>query len=292
MTTRSGPGRTAVWALFPILAVLAIAGWRVYTQSLAAAPHPAATSASSSTPVPRGVTALGRLKPKGGVVRVAGPSSFAVVLSRLQVEEGDPVRAGQVLAVLDTYEPLKANLARAEAALANAERQDKKIERLYQERIVSDTQRDDSRTQLELARADLARARADLEQAVVRSPIAGRVLKIHTRSGERVGDQGIAEIGRTDAMRAVAEVYETDIARIRVGQRASITSPALPHSIGGTVERIGDLVGKLDVLGTDPVARTDARVVEVEIKLDESATAAGMTNLQVEIAFDPLVHRP
>jgi HlyD family secretion protein len=279
MTTRSSRGRKAIWVLFPILAVLAIAGWRVYARSLATAPRPAAVSALSSKPAPRGVTALGRLKPKGGVVRVAGPSSFAVVLSRLQVEEGDRVRAGQVLAVLDTYEPLKANLARAEAALANAERQDRKIERLHEERIVSDTQRDDSRTQLELARADLARARADLEQAVVRSPIAGRVLKIHSRSGERVGDQGIAEIGRTDAMTAVAEVYETDIARIRVGQRAMVESPALPHPIGGTVERIGDLVGKLDVLGTDPVARTDARVVEVEIKLDESATAAGMTNL-------------
>jgi HlyD family secretion protein len=288
MTTRSRRGRRALWVVLPILALLAIVGWRVYSRSLAPASHPVAASTSSPRAAPRGVTALGRLKPKGGVVRVAGPSYFAVVLSRLQVEEGDRVRAGQILAVLDTFEPLKANLARVGAALANAERQDRKLERLHQEHIVSDAQRDDSRTQLEVARADVARARADLEQAVVRSPIAGRVLKVHARSGERVGDQGIAEIGRTDAMRAVAEVYETDIARIRVGQRATIASPALPHPIGGTVERIGDLVGKLDILGTDPVARTDARVVEVEIKLDDSATVAGMTNLQVEIAFDPL----
>lgn len=292
MSTRSGPGRRARWILLPILAVLAIAGWRVYTQALAPAPPPGSAPAGSATPAPRRVTALGRLKPKGGVVRVAGPSYFAVVLSRLQVEEGDRVRAGQILAVLDTYEPLKASLARTEAALANVERQDRKNERLFQEHILSDTQRDDSRTQMELARADVAKARADLEQAVVRSPIAGRVLKVHARSGERVGDQGIAEIGRTDAMRAVAEVYETDVARIRIGQRATITSPALPHPITGSVERIGELVGKLDVLGTDPVARTDARVVEVEIRLDDSAAAAGMTNLQVEIAFDPPAPQP
>src|SRR5437667_6889099 len=172
MTTRSSRGRRAIWLVLPMLALLAIVGWRVYTQSLAPASRPAAASTSRNKPPPRRVTALGRLKPKGGVVRVAGPSYFAVVLSRLRVEEGDNVRAGQILAVLDTFEPLKANLARAEAALANAERQDRKFERLHQEHIVSDTQRDDSRTQLDVARADVARGRADLEQAVVRSPIA------------------------------------------------------------------------------------------------------------------------
>jgi HlyD family secretion protein len=271
-----------------ILVVLAIAGWRVYMQRLAAVPRPAAAAVATARPAPRGVTALGRLKPKGGVVRVAGPSYFAVVLSRLQVEEGDRVQAGQVVAVLDTYEPLKASVAKAEAALANAEQQNAKIERLHEKQIVSDSQADDSRMQLQEARADVARSRADLEQALVRSPIAGRVLKIHTRSGERVGDQGIAEIGRTDAMTAVAEVYETDISRIRVGQRATIASPAFPRAVGGTVERIGGLVGKLDVLGTDPVARTDARVIEVEIKLDDSTLVSGMTNLQVEVVFEPL----
>jgi len=39
------------------------------------------------------------------------------------------------------------------------------------------------------------------------------------------------------------------------------------------------------VLDTDPVARTDARVVEVEIRLDDSAGSAALSNLQVEVAI-------
>jgi HlyD family secretion protein len=39
----------------------------------------------------------------------------------------------------------------------------------------------------------------------------------------------------------------------------------------------------MDVLSTDPAARADARVVEVQIRLDESAALLGLTNLQVEV---------
>ena len=60
-----------------------------------------------------------------------------------------------------------------------------------------------------------------------------------------------------------------------------------------TPARLGELIGQARkryeyvVIDTPPlVPIPDARVVEVEIRLDDSATAAGMTNLQVEIAFD------
>jgi len=86
-------------------------------------------------------------------------------------------------------------------------------------------------------------------------------------------------------MYAIAEVYETDIARVRVGQPATINSRAIGKQLGGVVERIRQQVRKLDQLGTDPAARKDARIVEVEIRLDNSAPAAGLTNLQVEIVI-------
>lgn len=73
-----------------------------------------------------------------------------------------------------------------------------------------------------MARANLARAEAELELSMVRSPIDGRVLEVHAREGERVGTDGIAEIADTSAMYAVAEVYETDIGRVRTGQRATL----------------------------------------------------------------------
>jgi HlyD family secretion protein len=113
------------------------------------------------------------------------------------------------------------------------------------------------------------------------------LIEIHTYPGERVGADGILELGRTDEMVAIAEVYETDIGRVRKGQRARVTSPALSGPLDGTVEWIKPKVGKMDVLGTDPAAKTDARVVEVEIHLDEGDRAAGLTYLQVEVTITP-----
>jgi HlyD family secretion protein len=46
-------------------------------------------------------------------------------------------------------------------------------------------------------------------------------------------------------------------------------------------------VRKQDATGTDPASRKDARVVEVEIKLDDSKRVAGLTNLQVEVVIHP-----
>jgi HlyD family secretion protein len=122
--------------------------------------------------------------------------------------------------------------------------------------------------------------------AIVRSPLAGQVIEIHTRRGERVGGDGIAELGRTDSMYAVAEVYETDIGAVKIGAGATITSPALSEPLHGTVESIALKIGKADVLNTDPAAKIDARVVEVDIRLDDSKSVRGLTNLQVEIVIE------
>lgn len=131
-----------------------------------------------------------------------------------------------------------------------------------------------------------AEAQARLDEAYVRSPIEGRVLAIHTRPGESITqDQGIVAIGQTERMLVVAEVYETDIRYVRLGQRAAITSQAVDGELSGTVDHIGLQIGKKDVLDTDPTADTDARVVEVKIRLDpdDSQRVSGLTNLQVEV---------
>ena len=89
-------------------------------------------------------------------------------------------------------------------------------------------------------------------------------------------------MGDTAKMVAVAEVYETDIGAVEKGQRARITSPALDGPLLGVVASIGLKIGRMDVLDSDPIAKTDARVVEVRIALDSSETVAALTNLLVE----------
>jgi HlyD family secretion protein len=84
-------------------------------------------------------------------------------------------------------------------------------------------------------------------------------------------------------MYAIAEVYETDIARIVPGQRARISLAALDEPLTGVVENTELSVGRMDVLGTDPIAKTDARVVEVKILLDDGGSVARYTNMQVKV---------
>ena len=139
--------------------------------------------------------------------------------------------------------------------------------------------------------ARLARHRVELDRSHVRAPASGRVLAINARPGELVGMvlgmEGILELGRVDQMYAIAEVYETDVARLRPGQEATVTSAALPRPLRGRIDRIRPKVHKQDATHTDPAARKDARIVEVEVALDESEPAAGLTHLQVEVIFQP-----
>ena len=93
-------------------------------------------------------------------------------------------------------------------------------------------------------------------------------------------------MGDTGLMRAVAEVYETDIAQVKLGQHATVTSRALPRPITGKVARIGNMVFKNDVLNVDPAARADARVVEVWIDLDDAKLTERLTNLTVDVVID------
>ena len=142
--------------------------------------------------------------------------------------------------------------------------------------------------ELKSARASVEQAKAELDLAYISAPIAGQILKINTRPGELVSNQGVVELGQTEQMYVNAEVYQTDINRVQVGQRATITSQGFPGVLQGTVDEIGLAIGKKDILGTDPVASVDSRVFEVKIRLDasDSQKVAHLTNLQVEVVIN------
>jgi HlyD family secretion protein len=232
----------------------------------------------------RGVSSLGRIEPHNGIIRLAGPSELAVV-SELLVEEGDRTQAGQVLARLDTYAIRAAELERVQVALDHARRVLSRQQALKQSSFQSEAALDEAQRDVEVLEAELVAAKAQIDRTVIRAPVAGEVLAIHARAGERIGEEGLLELGETDRMYVVAEVYETDIGMIREGQPAQATSPALDEAVTGAVERIGKLIGKNDVLDLDPVARMDSRVVEVFILLDDPARVSNLTNLQVDVVF-------
>ncbi|MBD6619780.1 HlyD family efflux transporter periplasmic adaptor subunit [Komarekiella sp. 'clone 1'] len=142
-----------------------------------------------------------------------------------------------------------------------------------------------AQAEVESAIAAVARTKADLNLADVKAPIAGQILEIHTRSGEVVSEQGIVELGQTNQMLVVAEIYETDIGRVQLGSRAIIISSGFTDELHGNVEQIGLKIGKQAILDTDPIADEDARVVEVKIRLDpkDSQRVATLTNLRVKV---------
>ncbi len=239
---------------------------------------------------PRVISSLGRLEPENGVVQLAGPSGGGMsgaVMTSLAVAEGDWVDEGQVVARLDSYDLRTAEVARLEAILANAQSEMARQEDLARKNLTSESNFDTARMDLDIALADLAAAKANLELSVVRSPLRAQVLEIHAYPGERVGSEGVMELGRTDRMYVVAEVYETDIAQVKVGQVAKIRTTAIDDELLGKVERISLKVGRLDVIGADPIAKTDARVVEVFILLDDSEAVSGYTNMQVKVEIQP-----
>jgi HlyD family secretion protein len=335
------------------------------------------------------VAAEGRLEPQGEVIDLSAPNvAESTRIDKLLVKLGDRVKAGQVIAILDSRDRLQAalqksqtqvkvaqarldqieagakkgaikaqqatingieaelqgqtaahnaNIERIKAEYRNAGTECWRYQKLYQDGAISASERDNTclkkntlqdqleeaqatrnRTQktllkqlseakatleeirevrptdvavakaeLEEAKADVRQAQANLNLAYVRSPQNGQILKIHTRPGETISEHGIVATGKTDQMYAIAEVYETDISKIRVGQTAKITSFGFLGELSGNVEEVGLQIGKQDILSTDPTADADSRVVEVKVRLDpkSSQKVTGLTNLQVNVVI-------
>jgi HlyD family secretion protein len=151
---------------------------------------------------------------------------------------------------------------------------------------IRDVDLEKARREVERAIANLEHVREDWQMSQVRAPFRGQVLKIHSFPGEKAdSEQGIMDLGRTDRMAVIAEIYESDIAKVNQGQRAEIVSEnaSFPNKIYGSVTQVGLEIGKRDVLETDPAADVDVRVVEVKILLDpeSSRVVAGLTNAKV-----------
>lgn len=359
---KAAPSRTLPWR-FAALGLAAMAGL-VALWVFVLRPAPPVAPVAVTPARPPAVVGLGYLEPASSVIKVGAPGAAdALRVGVLKVQEGQEVEAGQVLAVLDTYDRLTAQVQASEAVLrlkrltlerqrveiaANVTSRRSALERARAELDAVKAEFDRQRTLLErgvtttanvekkrrelltaeatvrettaalarietapklgpadgapsqidiavteqevaAAEADARVTRASLEQATIRAPIKGRILAIKTRPGERFTTEGLLEMGSTDEMQAVVEVYQTDVARVRLGQRVTVKSEPLPGPIIGTVSRIGASIKRQSVINNDPATATDARVVEVFVAFDAetSRTIAGLSRLQVQAVFAP-----
>jgi HlyD family secretion protein len=149
--------------------------------------------------------------------------------------------------------------------------------------------------EVELERAIIAveQREADLDDTKVRVPIAGQILRINTRVGEQVNtQQGIVELGQTEQMYAIAEVYETEIGKVKLGQTATVTSEygGFEGKVRGIVEHIGLQVGARQISegSSNPTTDENTRVVEVKIRIspEDNDRVSRLTSMQVRVEIE------
>lgn len=200
------------------------------------------------------VSSTGTLEP---VVTVQVGTQVSGILSDLPVDFNDPVRAGQVIARIDTtllasaVAGSRAQLDRAAAELRQAEREFARLQALYKENLVAETEfnaaqyaLDVAKASVESAQVDLQRARRNLGYATITSPIDGTVISRAVDVGQTVQASFSAPelfqiAGDLTKMQILVSVDESDIGQIRVGQTARFTVQAFPDdTFTGTVTQV------------------------------------------------------
>ena len=284
--------------------------------------------------LPRQVSALGRIEPLGGISQVSVPSSLSNDRVReILVKEGQEVRKGQPLAVLESIDTLESSvrkseaeirvaesklaaqdsvIARYKADLGQASAEARRAEQLFaagatSANRVEKLQADESSAKAQVAEAiatkatlveDLRSSRASLDKdkterakATVLAPFSGTVFKVHARPGDKVGEDGLLEMGDSSRMGVIAEVYQSDRPMIALGQKASLSADCFKgRKVEGQVVEIAREVSRQTVFSGQAGENLDRRVLEVKIGLtpQESALASHLNYLQVNVLFSPL----
>ena len=296
------PKRWSVLAGSLVIAV--IGGWL-----LRPAPETKPVEAPQERTVrPEAVAALGQLEPAGDIRNLAAPTAGMAGTPRvaaLLVNEGDQIKRGQVLASFDHREGLLADLERVDAQLRSLDQEIRlqviEVERFTKaavwgaaELVLVDNKREELvrlQGKRDQALAERKGLKADLVLSQLISPLDGVVLKLHAREGERPGAEGVMDVGANQAMQASIEVYESDIARITLGQSVRLISEngGFRDDLNGRVVRISPQVEQRSVLSTDPTGDADARVVVVDVELtpEDAAKVSRLAGLKVIARFDP-----
>jgi len=296
----------------------------------------AATMASAKQG-PLLIAGPGRVEPYSEDIKIG--SELSGRLKSVNVEEGDAIRRGQVLAELENADyraqvgSSRANVVAKQAVLRKvingARRQERdeawssvseakavrenaqselhrrqelfsagvvsreELERygreadvakakyeaaVQQHALVDDHAREEdwslAEADLQLAEAQLDEAQARYGKTFIRSPIEGSVLRKHHRSGESVSNSStvpdpILTIGDRKTLRVRVDVDETDVSKVRVGQKAYVTADAFgKQKFWGHVVRVGQQLGPKNVRTDEPTEKVDTKILETLVELD------------------------
>jgi HlyD family secretion protein len=172
--------------------------------------------------------------------------------------------------------------SQADIAQTNLEREQMRL-KVMKETLASDLAQSDA--DLKIFKADLEKARSRREQALVRAPLDGVVVKIYGRPGERIGPSGIAKIVDMSQMRVIADMDERLMGRAHVGAKVDVTFRGSADTYPGKVSRIVPIVKRMQRIEPDGGVTTDTPVVQVEIELDNSSHMPPILGREAKVVF-------
>jgi RND family efflux transporter MFP subunit len=190
------------------------------------------------------------------------------IVERVQVDSGETVRKGQVLAELKSTE-IDATVAQAMEAAEKSRRDLERGRRLRADEVATEEQVENLTTAYNVAQANLQAARFNARYARIEAPADGIVFERLVESGELVQPgQPVVVLGSTDSGWVVrVGLADRDIMRVVTGMAADVTFDAYPGKVfKGRVTRIGAAADRM----------TGTFEVEVEVQPEGVRFARGL----------------
>lgn len=199
---------------------------------------------------------------------------MAGALTAVNVEEGDAVRAGQVLARLDDRE-LSAQLASAEAAYEVARSTLERSRQLREGQVITEAEWERDRAAEAAARAQRDGLRTRAGYATIRAPSAGVITAKEVETGDVVGAQTrLFTIGDLSTPVVRVGVSELDVVSLAEGEEVRVALDAYPaQTFDGRIRRIF------------PAADPETRLVPVEVMLRGDAAEAARPGFLARATF-------
>lgn len=282
---------------------------------LAACSHDDSGKSTSSTAptATYAAVARGRVDIEGGLLKLSMPREG--VVADIKVREGDHVKKGQVLAVLDT-KPAQLAVSAAEAEQKQAKAQGSSLEarlKAAQQRATrlqaaaaagagdgqSADDAKDAATQLQgeldnaraadaMAAQKLEAARYELAQRSLVAPVDAQIVERDIQPGATVSPQGgAAFVLLPEGARIVrAELNESFVSAVHEGMHAQVVddSGSGVPTLGAHVQRIGTVFGP-SALEEDPLIRANTRTVECVLVFDETPPPSLRIGQRVIVQF-------
>lgn len=217
---------------------------------------------------------------------VAAP--LPALVESLQVAVGDPVRAGQTLAVLRSAQAteLQRDVAQANSQAELARRSLERDEQLFAEGLIAQSRLETARAQARQAQAQQLERRRALEQAgvgggsgqiVLRAPIAGVVLQQHAVVGQRVEQAApLYRIATLDPLWVEMQVPAIDVASLALGRAVRVEASTAAGSAGAAGDAKA-IEGRVIALGQSVDAATQTVLVRAEVRAPGGILRPGQT---------------